>query len=251
MWTDARSAKTKLDVRGYDLTLQETFAVMVGSGAQRRPSVSDDQVVWGDARTGVVDLWTAALTPWDAGMVIDGGQRWTRSTTAHLALRARSKTGVVVRMTLGVTGSAGTVYPFWPTQNLFLSPGDGLKKLTAVFTDLSGLSSPPMNASITLDTHGPTVRVPAATTIASGATGAIAFRVTDNLSPTAAVTLRVLNAHGDVAKAYYATGLSTGTLHHFTFVCNLKRGTYKVRVGATDLAGNHQSKVAAGTLTVS
>ncbi len=45
--------------------------------------------------------------------------------------------------------------------------------------------------------------------------------------------------------------LSTGTLHHFTFVCNLKRGTYKVRVGATDLAGNHQSKVATGTLTVS
>ncbi len=26
--------------------------------------------------------------------------------------------------------------------------------------------------------------------------------------------------------------------------------TYEVRVGATDLAGNHQSKVATGTLTV-
>jgi beta propeller repeat protein len=251
VWTDARSAKTKPDVRGYDLTLQEPFAVAVGKGGQSRPTVSGDQVVWVDARTGVGHLWTVALTPWDAGMVIDGGQAWTRTTTAHLALRARSKNGVVVRMTLGPTGSAGTVYPFWPTQKLLLSPGDGLKELTVVFTDLSGLSSPAMNASVTLDTHGPRVRVPAKVKIASGATGAIAFRVTDNLSPTASVTLRVLNAHGDVAKAFYAAHLATGTLHRYKFVCNLKPGTYQVRVRATDLAGNHQVKVAAGTLTFS
>ena len=251
VWTDARPASTKLDVRGYDLTLQEPFAVVVGSGAQSRPTVSGDHIVWGDARTGVVDLWTADLTPWDAGLVVDGGQRWTRSTTAHLALRARSKTGVVVRMTLANAGGAGTVYPFWPTQKLFLTPGDGPKKLTAVFTDLSGLSSPTMTASITLDTHGPAVHVPASTTIAAGATGAIAFRVTDELSPAAAVVVRLLNAHGDVAKARYWARLTTGTLHRYTFLCNLKRGTYHVRVGATDLAGNHQTKVATGTLTVS
>jgi len=257
VWTDARSGRAKLDVRGYDLTLQEPFAVTLGKGAQDRPTVSDDEVVWADTNTAGSQLWTATLTPWNAEMVIDGGRAWTRSTTAHLAMRAQSKTGVVTQMTLGAVGTAGTPYPFaaiypaWQAKSLYLSPGDGLKRLTAVFTDLSGLSSPPMNAAITLDTHGPRVRVASKTTIASGATAAIGFRVADNLSPAASVALRVLNAHGDVAKAFYAAHLATGTLHRYKFVCKLKPGTYQVRVRATDLAGNHQVKVAAGTLTVS
>jgi len=251
VWTDARSAKTGLDVRGYDLVLQEPFPVLVAGGAQGRPVVSDSRVVWGDARSGVVHIWAAGLTPWDARMTVDSGQAWTRSTTARLALRARSHTGVVVQMTLASTGGSGVVYDYWPTQRLYLTPGDGLKHVTAVFTDLSGASSPTVSAQITLDTHGPTVHVPAATTIASGAKGSIAFRVTDNLAPAAAVVLRVLNAHGEVAKAFVAARLTTGTVHHFAFVCHLKPGTYHVRVGATDLAGNHQVKVATGTLTVS
>ena len=251
VWTDARSAKTKLDVRGYDLTLQQEFPVVGAGGAQSQPTISDYRVVWGDDRSGSVDLWTAALTPWNAGMVIDGGRAWTRSSTAHLVLHAQSKTGVVTQMAIACKGSAGAVYRFSATLPLFLTPGDGRKLVTVVFTDLNGSSSPTIGAQITLDTHGPTVHVPAATTVASGAKGAIAFRVTDNLSPTAAVVLRVLNAHGDVAKAFTAARLTTGTLHRFAFVCNLKPGTYHVRVGATDLAGNHQVKVATGTLTVS
>ena len=42
----------------------------------------------------------------------------------------------------------------------YLSPGDGLKSVSATYADLSGAPSPTIFASITLDTLGPSVRVP-------------------------------------------------------------------------------------------
>ncbi len=134
----------------------------------------------------------------------------------------------------------------------YLTPGDGHKTVTVTFTDLSGNTSPTMAAAITVDTHGPTI------TRAGGGVGQArrrrrrsAIACNDNLAPQVAVTIRLLDKNGNIVKVFMAPKVATGTaLHHFKFVCKLKAGSYLIRAWAIDLAGNHQLKVGANTLTV-
>ena len=169
VWADARSAKTKL--RRARLRPHPAGAVRGRGrqGAQSRPTVSDDQVVWVDARAGVTDSVDGG--PHALGRR-HGDRRRPGLDAQHdgpPCASSGSKTGRVVRMTLGPTGAPARSIRSGRPRSLLLIAGDGLKTLTAVFTDLSGLSSPAMTAAITLDTHGPRVSVPANVTIASGA----------------------------------------------------------------------------------
>ena len=253
VWNDARSAAGSLDVRGYDLTLQQEFPVVTARAWQGQPTVSDYRVVWTDARSGATDLWAAILTPWNAAISVDDGKAWTRSATATLALFAQGKTGIVTQMTLAnVGGPVGTSEAYKRNKEpWYLTPGDGHKTVTVTFTDLSGNTSPTMAAAITLDTHGPTIRVPAAVSVKRGATASIGYRVNDNLAAQVAVTMRLLDKNGNIVKVFMAPKVATGSaLHHFKFVCKLKAGSYKVRASAVDPAGNRQLKVGANTLTV-
>ena len=265
VWNDARTAAHKLDVRGYDLTLQQPFPVVTAATWQGQPTISVDQtdpsaprplVVWTDMRNGgIADLWAAALTPWNARITIDNGSAWTRSATASLGLFAQSPKGIVTQMTLtNVGGAVGTAEPYSTVKSpWYLTPGDGRKTVTVAFTDLLANVSPLMSASITLDTHGPTITVPSAVSVKRGKVASIGYRVTDyhNVSPRAAVTIHLLDKHGNIVKVFTAGKAATGTaLHHFRFVCRLKVGSYRIRAWATDLAGNHQVRIGASTLTV-
>ena len=72
-----------------------------------------------------------------------------------------------------------------------------------------------------------------------------------DLAPRVTLTIRLLDSKGNVVKVFAAGKVSTGNaLHRWKFTCKLKAGSYKVRVWATDLAGNHQAKLGANTLTV-
>ena len=255
VWNDARSATTGLDVRGYDLSLQQPFKVVALAASQSQPTISDYRVVWADKRTGgMADLWTATLTPWNARLAIDGGTAWTRDKTASLKLFAQGKTGVVTQMTLANVGAgapAGKAEPYWPSKSpWYLTAGDGLKTVSVTYASLSGAPSPTIFASITLDTHGPAVRVPLAVTVTRGTTAAIRYRVTDNLAHSAAVTIRVLNAKSEVVKVFVVGKVTTSALHEAKFVCNLAVGTYTVHATATDPAGNKQTRIGTNTLTV-
>lgn len=255
VWNDARSVKNGLDVRGFDLALQQEFVVVGAAASQSQPTLSDYRVVWTDTRNaGVAGLWVAVLTPWDARISIDNGAVWTRGATARLTLFGRGKTGVVTQMTLSNVGAgapAGTAEPYWPSKSpWYLLPGDGPKTVSVSFASLTGAPSPTIFASIMVDTHGPTVRVPAAVTVARGAKASIGYRVADNLASRVAVTVRVLNAHGEVVKVFVVGKAAVGVLHRVKFVCHLAVGSYKVRAWATDLAGNRQTKLGANSLTV-
>jgi beta propeller repeat protein len=255
VWNDARSAATGLDVRGFDLSLQQPFRIVGLAASQSQPTISDYRVVWTDKRNGsVADLWTATLTPWNARLAIDDGAAWTRHKTASLKLFAQGKTGVVTQMTLANVAAgapAGKAEPYWSSKSpWYLTSGDGLKTVSVTYAALSGPPSPTIFASITLDTHGPTVRVPAAVTVTRGTTAAIGYRVTDNLAHRAAVTIRVLNAKGEVVKVFVVGKAATGVIHEARFVCKLAVGSYTVHAAATDLAGNKQTKLGTNTLTV-
>jgi beta propeller repeat protein len=255
VWNDARSATSGLDVRGFDLSLQQPFKVVGLPASQSQPTISDYRVVWTDKRNGpVADLWTATLTPWNARLTIDGGTAWTRNKNASLKLFAQGKTGVVTQMTLANVAAGAPVgkpEPYWSSKSpWYLTSGDGLKTVSVTYAALSGAPSPTIFASITLDTHGPTIRVPAAVTVTKGTTAAIGYRVTDNLAPRAAVAIRVLNAKGEVVKVFVVGKAATGVFHEVKFVCELPVGSYTVHATATDLAGNKQTKLGTNTLTV-
>ncbi len=78
----------------------------------------------------------------------------------------------------------------------------------------------------------------------------VRFKVRDNLSATAEVTLVVKNRAGKVVKTVCAGAKATNTLVGKSFKADLKRGRYTVRVMASDLAGNWQRRAAAGLLVV-
>jgi beta propeller repeat protein len=254
VWTDARRESTGLDVRGYDVTLKQEFPVIAAASWQSQPTISDYQTVWNDGRNGgVADLWGAALTPWRAALAIDNGVAWTAKSKASLWLFAQSKNGMVTQMLLANQGGPAPAWePYWTQKDAwYLTPGDGLKTVKVTFRDLSGDSSPQMSASVTVDTHGPTTSVPRPVTVAQNTIATIDYRVNDNLSPRAVVTIRVFDKRGDVVKVWESGGVHTGIVSHWRFNCRLQPDDYKVKVWAKDLAGNRQTRIGANTLTVS
>jgi hypothetical protein len=123
-----------------------------------------------------------------------------------------------------------------------LSAGDGVKRVTARFWDISGTVSPTVADTITLDTHGPSTRVPAPVTVATGGSFTLQYRVDDNLSPRADAVIRVKN--GDGARVKTDTALTC------PIVCALAPGDYQIRVSAIDYAGNPQQHTGYNKLTV-
>ncbi len=205
VWADTRDkATTGSDLRAFDLAFDQEFPVAAAGARQDQPAISGDRVVFADTRSGgVADIWGADLTPWNTSIVIGDGSAWTRHNTLSLGLFAQSKTGIVTQMELVNQGGMGVWEPYWTSKAPWhLTTGDGLKTVTVTYRDLSGALSRPIKATVTVDTHGPTASVPAPLTAKHGMVATIGYRVNDNLSPTAKVTIRVLNSAGDVVKVW-------------------------------------------------
>ena len=84
-----------------------------------------------------------------------------------------------------------------------------------------------------------------------GKPAALYYRVTDDVSASATVTISIRTRSG-VLKKTLALGLKgTGPERHTHFTCRLARGTYRYRVQARDLSGNPaQTPLGSNTLTV-
>ncbi len=99
------------------------------------------------------------------------------------------------------------------------------------------------------DVVGPTTSAPEPAKVRRGATAVLQYRVSDAISPTAAVAIRIVRS-GTVVKTLALGTQTTGVTHVARFVCRLVRGTYRFRVSARDEAGNAQSRRGSNTLTV-
>lgn len=140
---------------------------------------------------------------------------------------------------------------------------DGLKYVTAAFAVYEGIDvghqvylSDPSGiflASTMLDTHPPTTRAPYSASCKRGGYAALRYRVIDNLSPSADVTIRihkVLSGGSRLVKTLRLGKHRTGKMQTYIYRCTLPQGKYRFTVGAADLAGNETIKPAANTLTV-
>jgi len=106
-----------------------------------------------------------------------------------------------------------------------------------------------VSVTTTLDTHGP-VTVARDVIVRRGKAATVRFRVHDDLSATADVTLVVRNRAGKVVKTVGVGAKPTNKVVGKRFMADLRRGRYTVRVMASDLAGNRQRRAAAGVLVV-
>lgn len=132
--------------------------------------------------------------------------------------------------------------------------GDGLRVLQYRSTDNAGNVEATRTRYVRIDTLGPTLDVPAVTTIAKKLPFSIWVTATDARSPMAHVTVRVFTVSGGGREREVASATADitpwGYPSEVRFARGLSMGTYRVEVSGTDLAGNPQQRTALGRLVV-
>jgi hypothetical protein len=88
------------------------------------------------------------------------------------------------------------------------------------------------------DTTGPQTFAPRRASVTKGQRVALYYRVTDDVSPSATVTIRIRSRAGALKKTLTLGLKGTDTLRHCHFTCTLARGVYRFTVEARDLSGN-------------
>jgi hypothetical protein len=119
-------------------------------------------------------------------------------------------------------------------------------------SDNTGNSSGTQSFVVKIDDIRPTTVVPRATVCGQGHYVSLSFRVAD-ATPScglAKVVLVVHNASGKVVRKFSLGIRATNKAQRFRFRCTLRRGTYRVTVFATDIAGNRQSRAGSNRLVV-
>jgi hypothetical protein len=127
----------------------------------------------------------------------------------------------------------------------------GDKKATAEFVPLLNAAYNAWEGNAGGDTTGPRTFAPHAATVKKGARATLLYRVTDDLSAGATVTIRI-RTRGGTLKKTLALGLKgTGPERRCGFACKLVRGVYRFTVEARDLSGNAaQAPLGTNRLTV-
>ena len=203
---------------------------------------------YGAARTGSITVGgksvtaqqAADTTPPTGSVAIDGGQKFTNSTAATLALSAADPAGVT-GMCLSSSSTCSAWVAFAPTKAWPLSSTPGTQTVYAWFKDQDGNVSARTSASIVLDQAPPT----GGTLSATPSKGAVALSwggFSDALSGVASYTL--VYAKGSApASCSTGTRLYSGTGTTFTQTGLASGTSYGYRVCATDGAGNTSAGV--------
>ena len=262
-WTDFGCDEEEGDIRGAHLTWGREFAVAEGDGAQSDVAAAADGAfaAWLDDAGGAPSV-QAGWVAWHEG---DDGQEepgplpeWTTQDVVTLFLGVLAELDLFDEVRFAVDdGAYGDWQSLEDTEAVRLPSVDGAHVIhiqlagTDVEAGMPGSEELPFEVSVstTLDTHGPVTAARDAV-VRRGKMATVRFKVRDNLSATAEVTLVVKNRAGKVVKTVCAGAKATNTLVGKSFKADLRRGRYTVRVMAGDLAGNWQRRAAAGVLVV-
>ena len=118
----------------------------------------------------------------------------------------------------------------------------GDQKATAEFVPLLNAAYNAWQGNGGGDSTGPQTFAPRRAVVKKGQRAALSYRVTDDLSAKATVTIRI-RTRGGALKKTLALGLrGTGDVRQCHFTCKLARGVYRFTVEARDLSGNAAQK---------
>jgi hypothetical protein len=129
---------------------------------------------------------------------------------------------------------------------------DGAHTILYRSADKVGNLEKTRSCTVNIDTRRPTPVAKWAGSAIRGARTALRFYIGDPRpgSPTATVTVRIVDSHDKLAKKIVLAAVKVDTYQNYIFTCWLPRGTYRFLVYATDAAGNRQTHVAANRLVV-
>jgi len=114
----------------------------------------------------------------------------------------------------------------------------GARKATAEFVPLLNAAYSTWKGNGGADTIGPRTYAPNSASVRRGRQATLYYRVTDNVSARASVTIRIRNRAGALKKKLVLGLKGTGPKRHVHFTCRLTRGVYRFEVFARDLSGN-------------
>ena len=129
---------------------------------------------------------------------------------------------------------------------------DGVHTILYRSADKVGNLERARRCTVNIDTRRPTPVANWAAAAIRGARTALRFFVGDPRpgSPTATVTIRIVDSRGRLAKKAVLAAVKVDTTQNYIFTCWLAKGRYRFFVYATDAAGNRQSQVASNQLVV-
>ncbi|MBI3609850.1 MAG: FG-GAP repeat protein [Nitrospirae bacterium] len=134
-------------------------------------------------------------------VVIAGGQAWTKTTSVTLTLSCTDTGSGCGRMQFSNDNvTFTTLEPYAASKAWTLASGDGLKTVYVRYADAAGNLSPSVSDTIILDTTRPVLSgvsdSPDPFKHHLGQTTTIRFTLSDNLSATCVVDVRILNSSG-------------------------------------------------------
>ena len=186
--------------------------------------------------------------------VIGLDRRWHRAAvTLHLVARDNPGGQGVASTAFSTDGGAT-----WTTGTAVRLPapanhtGDGVHVIRYRSTDRVGNVERKRICRVLIDTRRPTPIAHWAGLARRGARCVLRYLVRDARpgSPTATVTIRIVNRHGKLVSKTVLTGVVVDRLESYSFTCWLPKGRYRFTVAATDQAGNRQTAAAGNTLVV-
>ena len=146
-------------------------------------------------------------------------------------------------------GADRLAYPFVPGDSH--PSAAGAKKATAEFVPLLNAAYNAWRGNGGGDTIGPRTYAPHSASVKKGRTATLYYRVTDNVSASASVTIRIRTRAGVLKKTLVLGLRGTRPERHVHFTCRLARGVYRFVVYARDLSGNPaQAPLGTNRLTV-
>lgn len=191
------------------------------------------------------------LAPPSGSVKIDGGAAWSDSATVSLALQCADPQSGCGAMQLSNDNVAFTPpEPFAATRTWTLAGGNATKTVYVRYVDRAGNVSKSFSDTIALDTSGPVVGAIAATpnpfSPQLNQTTAIRIPVSDNLSASCSLQIRILDAAGGAVKTISrkvpcppaGATASVAWDGRNTSGGRVPAGTYTIEVTATDHAGN-------------
>jgi LmbE family N-acetylglucosaminyl deacetylase len=129
---------------------------------------------------------------------------------------------------------------------------DGLHRVTYAAQDVAGNWEAARTLEVGIDTRKPTPKAAYKASVKRGKKVTLRYQISDvapNGGP-AKVTIKIKTKTGKTVKTFNLTNRKVNTVLKYQFRCNLKKGSYRFSVYATDAAGNQQSKIATNTLNV-
>ena len=129
---------------------------------------------------------------------------------------------------------------------------DGVNKVLYRSADKVGNLERKRLCRVLIDTRPPTPVAKWPASAIRGARAALRFYIADPRpgSPTATVTIRIVNRRGRLVKKALLAAIKVDNTQSYIFRCLLPKGSYRFTVAATDAAGNRGTAAAANTLVV-